>query len=308
MSCNNTITPSTVTTGQIKSLFKSTNISRIVPEVIGYNGNITFNPVPAINNSSEASRIGNALTHLNSELTKFIGPNFSEHLALVDVHNKSNYFQVEIGSDSIGGTTDIVMVPRAYVGFTDIADGALVLFEIKPIDFNLENYIDQVRLVFLASSSTSTFPSRVIVTDLNSKAFGLRMTQIPGRDEYVLTQTAYTSIEAMANHIADFINQEHGVLTYANNLLAFPEPLHPEMQISRNFKRQRIFEVIDCEEYERFKELAEDPELPRHLKYQAASEFLRALGYESPWFSYLANSSKPSNNSDGNENDLQMYV
>ena len=289
-------------------MFRSTNITQIVPEVIDYHGNVAFNPVPAVNNSDEASRIANALTHLNSELAKFIGLHFNERLALVDVHNKSNFFQVRIGSDPIRGTTDIVMVPRVYLGFTEIADGALVLFEIKPVDFNLENYINQVRLEFLASSSTSTFPSRVIVTDLNSKAFGLRMTQTPGRDEYVLTQTTYTSLAAMANHIADFINQENGVLTYANNLYAFPETLHAEIQVSRNFKRQRIFEVIDCEEYERFKELADDPELPRHLKYQAASEFLRAFGYESPWFSYLANSSKQSNNSDSDEKYLHMYA
>lgn len=64
---------------------------------------------------------------------------------------------------------------------------------------------------------------------------------------------------------------------------------HPEMRTSNNFKRQKNFELNDCEEFERFKDFAEDPDLPQHFKYQAASEFLRAAGFESPWFSFFAN-------------------
>ena len=57
--------------------------------------------------------------------------------------------------------------------------------------------------------------------------------------------------------------------------------------------------------FERFKDLAEDSELPQNFKYQAALEFLRTAGFESPWFSFMAN--RPDQSINSSEHDVTQF-
>ena len=120
------ITPSNVSYTHIDSLFKSTNISRTLPENIAYDGDVTFEPFITASTDSESKRIQDAMTHLRTELTKFIGKDFDDLLILVDVHSKSNFFHAQIGNNTVRVTTDIVLVPKNFENSSAIAENAVV--------------------------------------------------------------------------------------------------------------------------------------------------------------------------------------
>jgi hypothetical protein len=274
----------------MRSLLRQTGFTSTESEDVDYNGSITFDPYQFEATSDETTKVSGGLQHLRVQLSKFIAE-FDNHLNLLDVHSNTRFFSTQIGKKLIRGTTDIVMVPKQYA-ISAVAESVLLLFELKlDEEFDLNMYANQVKLEFLAANTLSKFPVRSIVTNLIDKAYGFRMMQVD--DNFVLYEIKYASLSAMANSIAEYLqNDENGLIKYTKSVRLRESNELQDMVMSRSFKKQKIFEIEqDLEEYERFEELANDPELPKHLKYQAASEFLRAMGYESSLFNFMAHCS-----------------
>jgi hypothetical protein len=179
------------------------------------------------------------------------------------VHSDNSFFSLVIGDKVVRGTTDIVLVPkRSPKG--DLAEYCMVLFEYKPVEnLQLDAYTNQAKLKFLAASIMSKFPVIFIITNLVNKAFGYKLKMENGK--YYLVEIDFDSLPAMADYIAEYIKIEGGPMNYVTTFLP-DDSNNEDIKTAVQFKRQKVFDLNDADEFQKFQDIVEDPDLPSYLK------------------------------------------